>query len=200
MSYDRFLAICNPLKYCSIMDFRLCFQLALWPWIVGLFTMIIIVFLVGNLQFCGLKIIDHYFCDLAPLLELSCSDYTILELIDFISAICFVLLPFFFILFTYISIFITIAGISSTVGKQKSFSSCSSHLIVVSTYYLTLITIYIAPSKGQSFNINKIISLLYTMGTPLFNPIIYSLRNQEIKLALMRYNSNISKNKLTMRW
>ncbi|KAM8972640.1 olfactory receptor 6B1-like [Pelodytes ibericus] len=193
MSYDRYLAICNPLQYCSIMDFRLCFQLTLWSWLLGIIAMFIIVIFVGNLLFCGPQIIDHYFCDLAPLLELSCSDYTIPELIDFISAICFVLLPFFFILFTYISIFITIAGISSTVGKQKSFSSCSSHLIVVSTYYLTLITIYLASSKGQSFNVNKVISLLYTMGTPFLNPIIYSLRNQEIKLALRRYTSIIFK-------
>ncbi|KAM8972637.1 olfactory receptor 6B1-like [Pelodytes ibericus] len=184
MSYDRYLAICDPLHYTSIMDFRLRSQLVLCSWLLGLLTISVIIFLVCSLQFCGPHIIDHYFCDFAPLLELSCSDYSTVKLVDVVLGIPFALVPFFFILFTYISIFITILGISSTVRKQKSFSNCSSHLIVVSAYYGTIVTVYMAPSKGQLFNINKVLSLLYTMGTPFFNPIIYSLRNQDIKIAL----------------
>ncbi|KAM8972627.1 olfactory receptor 11L1-like [Pelodytes ibericus] len=191
MSYDRYLAICKPLHYASIMNLRLCLLLVAWSWLSALMATLFIVYLIGNLEFCGPHIIDHYFCDLAPILELSCSDPTIVELVDFISIIPFALVPFLFILFTYIFILKNIFGISTAVGKQKAFSTCSSHLIVVSTYYATLITVYMVPSEGLSFNINKVISLLYTTGTPFFNPIIYSLRNQEIRIALVKYTSHI---------
>ncbi|XP_053319979.1 olfactory receptor 11A1-like [Spea bombifrons] len=190
MSYDRYLAICRPLHYSSIMSLRLRLQLVLCSWTLALLVTLFLVFLIRNLKFCGPHIIDHYFCDLAPLLELSCSEHTMVELADLILAVPFALAPFFFILFTYVSIFITIFGISSNIGKQKAFSTCSSHLIVVCTYYGTLITVYMAPSKGQSLNINKVISLLYTMGTPALNPIIYSLRNQDIRTALVKYISS----------
>ncbi|KAM8972650.1 olfactory receptor 10A7-like [Pelodytes ibericus] len=184
MSYDRYLAICNPLHYISIMDLRLRVQLVFWSWLIACLVLLFTIFFVCNLQFCGPNIIDHYFCDLEPILELACSDHTIIDLTYFVLAIVLALFPFFFILYTYISIFITITQISSTRGRQKTFSTCSSHLIVVSIYYGTLIAIYMVPSTGQPFHINKVISLLYTMGTPFFNPIIYSLRNQEIKRAV----------------
>ncbi|KAM8972628.1 olfactory receptor 226-like [Pelodytes ibericus] len=187
MSYDRYLAICNPLHYASIMDQRLCLLLVACVWFSSFLVTLFLVYLVCHLEFCGPHTIDHYFCDLAPILELSCSDPTVVELADFILAIPFALVPFFFILFTYVSISITIFGISSAIGKAKSFSTCSSHLIVVITYYGTLISVYMAPSKGKSFNINKVLSLLYTAGTPFFNPIIYSLRNQEIRKALRTF-------------
>ncbi|XP_053320022.1 olfactory receptor 11A1-like [Spea bombifrons] len=186
MSYDRYLAICWPLRYTSIMDQRLLSQLVLWPWLLAFMVMVITVSLMCNLQFCGPNVIDHYFCDIEPILELSCSDHSIVDITYFIFVILFTIAPFFFIVFTYISIFITIFGIPSSTGRKKAFSTCSSHLSVVSTYYGTLITIYMVPIKRQSFNVNKVISLLYTLGTPFFNPIIYSLRNQEIKTALVR--------------
>ncbi|KAM8972643.1 olfactory receptor 6B1-like [Pelodytes ibericus] len=188
MSYDRYLAICLPLHYVSIMVLRLRLQLVLWSWVLALIVSFIFASLLFNLEFCGPKI-DHYFCDLAPMLTLSCTDPTFVEIADFIFGIPYILVPFLYILYTYISIFITILGISSTISKQKAFSTCSSHLIVVSTYYMTLITIYMMPSKGQSFNVNKVLSLLYTIGTPFFNPIIYSLRNQDIKKVLLKYVS-----------
>ncbi|KAM4675901.1 olfactory receptor 6B1-like [Discoglossus pictus] len=186
MSYDRYLAICNPLHYNSIMDIRLRFHLVFWSWVLAFTVTLCIVLLICNLQFCGYHSIDHYFCDLKPLLELSCTDNSIVELIDFILAIPFTLFPFIFIIFTYVSIFLTILRISSITGRQKAFSTCTAHLIVVSTYYGTLVTVYMVPSKGHTLNINKIISLLYTVGTPFFNPIIYSLRNQEIKVSLIK--------------
>ncbi|KAM8972582.1 olfactory receptor 6B1-like [Pelodytes ibericus] len=187
MSYDRYLAICNPLHYIAIMDIRLCLQLVIWSWLTSLMVMLVIVFLLFNLEFCGPHIIDHYFCDLAPILKLSCTDPTFVELADIILAIPFVVVPFFFILATYILIFITIFRISSTIAKQKAFSTCSSHLNVVSTYYGTIIIIYLMPSQSHSFNVNKVLSLLYTTGTPFLNPIIYSFRNLEIRKALMKY-------------
>ncbi|XP_053575523.1 olfactory receptor 6B1-like [Bombina bombina] len=189
MSYDRYLAICKPLHYSSIMDTRLRYNLVFWSWALAFMVTFFIVLLICNLKFCGSRVIDHYFCDLTPLLELSCSDHSIVEIVDFILAIPFTLFPFVFIIYTYVCIFLTILGITSTIGRQKAFSTCSSHLIVVSMYYGTLIIVYMIPSKGYTFNLNKIISLLYTMGTPFFNPIIYSLRNKDIKMALMKCTS-----------
>ncbi|KAM8972651.1 olfactory receptor 6B1-like [Pelodytes ibericus] len=194
MSYDRYLAICNPFHYTSIMDSRLQLHLVISSWLFSCALMLMFVLFTCYLQFCGHRIIRHYFCDLGPLLELSCSDINIVVISNLCTTTLLVIFPFFFILFTYVCISITIFGIPSSIGKQKAFSTCSSHLIVVSTYYGTLITIYMVPSKGQSFNINRALSLLYTVGTPFFNPILYSLRNQEIKRALMKCVSAISKN------
>ncbi|XP_053320021.1 olfactory receptor 6C4-like [Spea bombifrons] len=184
MSYDRYLAICWPLHYTSIMNLRLQLQLILCSWLVAFMIILFALSLMCNLQFCS-HVIDHYFCDLAPILELFCSDHTFLDITFFMTAIIVTLIPFLFIVFTYISIFMTIFRLSSHTKKQKAFSTCGSHLTVVSIYYGTLITIYMVPTKGQSFNVNKVISLLYTLGTPFCNPIIYSLRNQDIKTAMM---------------
>ncbi|XP_053319981.1 olfactory receptor 10A7-like [Spea bombifrons] len=193
MSYDRYLAICRPLHYTSVMHLRLQLQLIILCWLSAFIVILPIVLLMNNLDFCGPHIIDHYFCDLAPVLELSCSDSTIVELVDFSLGIPFLLSPFFFILFTYIYIFITIIGISGTIGRQKAFSTCSSHLIVVCTYYGTLIMVYMFPSNGQTSNDSKIMSILYTMGTSFVNPIIYSLKNKEIMKNLLKYLTNIRK-------
>ncbi|XP_053319992.1 olfactory receptor 11A1-like [Spea bombifrons] len=187
MSYDRYLAICDPLHYTSIMELRRQVLLIMLCWLSAFHLMFPIIFLVANLHFCGPPKIDHFFCDLAPLLELSCSDRTIVERVDIALGIPSVVLPFFFILFTYTYIFFTILGISSSTGRQKAFSTCSSHLTVVCTYYGTLIIIYMFPSSKRQLSIgNKLISLLYSVGTPFLNPVIYSLRNQEIKTALLK--------------
>ncbi|KAE8620599.1 hypothetical protein XENTR_v10010358, partial [Xenopus tropicalis] len=190
MAYDRYLAICSPLHYASIMGFRLCLYMSLCSWGVALILCLFTNILMFNLQFCGPFVIDHYFCDFAPLLKLSCSDYTSLELTHIILIIPFGLLPFCFIIYTYVAIGLAILRISSTEGRHKAFSTCSSHLIVVCTYYGTLIIVYMVPSKQHNFNITKILSLLYTVGTPFFNPIVYSLRNNEIKAAFWKYVLN----------
>ncbi|XP_075061712.1 olfactory receptor 6B1-like [Mixophyes fleayi] len=187
MSYDRYLAICKPLHYNSIMDIKLRLYLGVWPWVIGFMVALLLLVFVCNFKFCGPYIIDHYLCDLAPILELTCSDHSTLDIVDFMLTIPFIIFPFFFIAFTYISIFATILKISSTFGRQRTFSTCSSHLIVVSMYYGTLMNVYMIPSNLYSYNVNKIVSPLYTTGTPLLNPIIYSLRNQEIKVALCKY-------------
>ncbi|KAE8620638.1 hypothetical protein XENTR_v10010397, partial [Xenopus tropicalis] len=190
MAYDRYLAICSPLHYVSIMGFRLCLYMSLCSWGLAIMLSVLISLLTFNLQFCGPFVIDHYFCDFAPLINLSCTDYKAVELTDIILFIPFMLLPFCFIIYTYVAIGLAILRISSTEGRHKAFSTCSSHLIVVCMYCGTVIIVYMVPSKGHNFNIKKILSLLYTVGTPCFNPIVYSLRNNDIRVALRKYMSN----------
>ncbi|XP_075434067.1 olfactory receptor 11A1-like [Ascaphus truei] len=186
MSYDRFLAICHPLHYTTIMNFKFCLQLVIWSWLLGFVVTLILVLPISQLQFCVPNVIDHFFCDLTPLLKHSCSDTYFIEIEDCVLSIPVSLLPFVFIIGSYVCIFLSILRIPSTTGRQKAFSTCSSHLTVVCTYYGTLIIIYVVPSRGHSFNINKVLSLLFTVVTPFFNPIIYSLRNKEIGEALRR--------------
>ncbi|XP_075433835.1 olfactory receptor-like protein OLF1 [Ascaphus truei] len=188
MSYDRYLAICNPLHYPTIMDLKLRLHLVIWSWVLG-GTMAILVTatLIRKLQFCDRKIIDHFFCDLAPILELSCSDASTVQMIVSVLSMPIILIPFMFIIATYVSIILTIQRIKSNTGRQKAFSTCSSHLAVAGTYYGTLMTLYMTPSKGYLLKANKVLSLLYTVVTPMLNPIIYSLKNQEIKTALWTF-------------
>ncbi|XP_075433863.1 olfactory receptor 11A1-like [Ascaphus truei] len=186
MSYDRYLAICNPLHYTSIMGASLCNILATLCWLLGFMLTLIGTWQVWELQFCDPNVIDHFYCEFDPLLELSCSDTSIVEIVGFVLAIPILLFPFVFVLLTYVYISLTILRIPSTTGKQKAFYTCSSHLAVVCVYYGTLIAKYIVPSRGHLQNLNKVLSLLCTVVTPLFNPIIYSLRNQEIRAALRK--------------
>ncbi|XP_075433843.1 olfactory receptor 10A7-like [Ascaphus truei] len=186
MSYDRYLAICNSLRYSAIMDFQLCYHMVFWSWFLGFMATLSMVILICSFRLCNPNIIDHFFCDITPLLEHCCSDRLIVELVFFIITIPLTMFPFVFIIVTYFCIFLSIFRISSTTGKKKAFSICSSHLAVVCTYYGTLIALYVAPSKGQSLNVKKITTILYTVITPLLNPIIYTLRNKEIRAALWK--------------
>ncbi|KAM4749343.1 olfactory receptor 11A1-like [Rhinophrynus dorsalis] len=184
MSYDRYLAICKPLHYTSIMNFTFRLHLVLCSWMLGLFITMIVSILMNSLHFCGPNIIDHFFCDYSPLLQLSCSDTKVIQMIVVLIDAPETMIETAFIITTYFSIFLTILRISSSNGRHKAFSTCSSHLAVVCTYYGTLMAIYVAPTGGSLFNMNKILSLLYTVVTPLLNPVIYSLKNQEMRTAL----------------
>ncbi|XP_069807921.1 olfactory receptor 11L1-like [Dendropsophus ebraccatus] len=186
MSYDRYLAICNPLRYSSIMDFRFQIYLSVWPWLLGLTVNLSGVLPVSNFNFCHDNIIDHFYCDLFPLQKLSCSDTSVLKLEVFLFSLPLFILPCSLIVGSYVYIFLAIIKIPTTSGKQKAFSTCSSHLIVVGTFYGTLIAKHMIPSIGNSLLVNKIVSLLHTVFTPLFNPIVYCLRNQDIILALKK--------------
>ncbi|CAH2294766.1 olfactory receptor 11A1, partial [Pelobates cultripes] len=161
----------------------LCIKMAIWCWAAGFGFMFTLVVMVGKLRFCGPKYIDHFMCDFSPLITLSCSDTSTAQIQSFILAVIVVLLPFMIIIVSYMFILGTIFSISSVIRRQKVFSTCSSHLMVVSMYYGTLLALYLAPSKGQSTNVNKILSLLYTVVTPLFNPIIYGLRKHDPQAA-----------------
>ncbi|KAM4691789.1 olfactory receptor 11L1-like [Rhinophrynus dorsalis] len=186
MSYDRYLAICYPLHYTSIMDFQICILLTVWPWILGFTLSVITIVTMSELNFCNDNIVDHFYCDLSPIQKLSCSDTSFIEIISYVFSVPIFILPFCVIIGTYIYIFHAIIRIPSTTGKQKAFSTCSSHLIVVGAFYGTLITKYMTLSAGYSLLLTKIISLLHTVITPLFNPIIYSLRNEDIRTALRK--------------
>ncbi|KAM3924498.1 olfactory receptor 10A7-like [Leptodactylus fuscus] len=187
MSYDRFLAICNPLRYSTIMNVKTRNHLAAWSWLSGFIVMINLTASICNLKFCGFNTIDHLFCDLAPILNLSSTDTFLVEIMSIVITIGFSLFPFVLIIVSYISIFLTILKISTKTGRQKTFSTCSSHLASVCTYFGSIFIIYLVPSQQYSVKLNKVLSLLYTIVTPLLNPIIYSFRNQEMKSCIRSY-------------
>ncbi|XP_061448044.1 olfactory receptor 2AP1-like [Rhineura floridana] len=186
MSYDRYLAICKPLHYTTLMSITVCIQLAAIAWINGLIVGFILITFMLEFTFCGPNKIDHYFCDNGPLLKLSCNDTSVVEIATFILAFIFTMLPFFLTTVSYVYIINTILRIPSSTGRKKAFSTCSSHLIVVSSYYLSLIIVYLLPKTEGMRQVNKILSLLYTVLPPLINPVIYSLRNKEVKVALRK--------------
>ncbi|XP_044132728.1 olfactory receptor 6P1-like [Bufo gargarizans] len=186
MAYDRYLAICNPLRYNIIMDLRLQHHLVLYCWVSGfLLTQITLNFLC-QLDFCGPHVIDHFFCDPIPFVDLSCSYKFALKLEIMIISVPIIVIPFILVIISYTCVCLTICGISSAKGRKKTFSTCSSHLSVVTMYYGTLMTIYTVPANGYTLPINKLISFLYIVVTPLFNPIIYCLRNQEMRVIMER--------------
>ncbi|XP_065270039.1 olfactory receptor 5V1-like [Emys orbicularis] len=172
MSYDRYLAICNPLHYAALMRSWVRIQLVL--------------------TFCGPNKIDHFFCDFAPMLKLSCSDTSLIELVDLLLCFAIILPTFLLTLISYVCIITTILRIPSTTGRQKAFSTCSSHLIVVATFYGSLIIIYMIPTAGTAGDLHKVFSVFYTVLTPLVNPLIYSLRNKEVKEALKKAGGKLA--------
>ncbi|XP_065419148.1 olfactory receptor 6N1-like [Chrysemys picta bellii] len=186
MSYDRYLAICKPLHYSTLMNIRFCLQLAAGSWLNGCLATAIFVLFLSQLIFCGPNEINHFYCDSIPLIELSCSDTHQVILLDFILVSVFTLPPFLLTLTSYVCIITTILRIPSTTGRQKAFSTCSSHLIVVTIFYGSIMIVYLLPKHDTLRNLNKVLSLCYTVLTPLVNPLIYSLRNREVKEALFK--------------
>ncbi|XP_059688517.1 olfactory receptor 5AP2-like [Gavia stellata] len=186
MSYDRYLAIGQPLLYASLMTWRVSLQLAAGPWLGGLLLFAALTFLLSQLQFCGPKAIDHFFCDFSPLLELSCSDTRVLTQVALTFGFLHVGFPFLFTLASYVCITAAILRIPSRTGRQKAFSTCSSHLTVVTVFYGTLIIVYTLPRTAPLRQLNKAFSFFCTILTPLVNPLIYSLRNREVREALWK--------------
>ncbi|XP_073511004.1 olfactory receptor 11L1-like [Phyllobates terribilis] len=180
MSYDRYLAICNPLRYSTIMSKSLCLKLIIISWVLSFSISTAEIASTSSLEFCGPNDIDHFFCDLPPILQLSCSDITGVQLEIMLTSVPVLLCPFTLVIISYTYIIFVILKIPSATGRQKTFSTCSSHLTVVSIFYGTLFGVYILPTKGQSLSITTFLSLMYTVGTPLMNPVIYSLRNAQI--------------------
>ncbi|NWX23743.1 O11A1 protein, partial [Aegotheles bennettii] len=186
MSYDRYLVVCKPLHYPSHMNRKLCLQLSAASWISGFLSNSILTFLISNLDFCGPNEIEHFFCDSFPMIKLSCSDTHMAGLVTSVVAGVCSLPPFLLTFSSYLYIIATVMRIPSVTGRKKAFSTCSSHLTVVILFYWSILTVYVLPHRNTQTSPNKVFSVFYTILTPLFNPLIYSLRNKEVKEALQK--------------
>ncbi|KAM3919031.1 olfactory receptor 5AP2-like [Leptodactylus fuscus] len=191
MAYDRFVAICRPLYYSSIMNMRFCIILALIPWIVGFINASIHVPLTWRLPFCRSHHVNHFFCEVPPFLRLSCIDPWLNEIAIYVSAVSIVMCCFLLTLISYIFIISSILRIRSSRVRHAVFSTCFSHLIVVSLYYGTLLSIYLHPPSSHSAEKDRIASVLYTVATPMLNPIIYSIRNKDVKKCIITNTKKI---------
>ncbi|XP_075692764.1 olfactory receptor 6F1-like [Rhinoderma darwinii] len=186
MSYDRYVAICNPLNYLIVMNPTTCVKLLLGSWAGGFIIIVVLCIQVSNLSFCGENVLDHYYCDFAPLIKLSCTEASSLEMLFFVSA-CFIIPGcFLLIVISYIYIIQTTMSFPTSFGRRKTFSTCASHLIVVCLFYLTNIFMFVRPTTGHFLHLNKTVSIIPSLVTPLLNPIIYTLRNKEVKKAVKK--------------
>ncbi|XP_051831057.1 olfactory receptor 1G1-like isoform X2 [Antechinus flavipes] len=186
MAYDRYVAICHPLHYAIVMSPQLCFLLISITWVVNVLHSLLHTLLMNELVFCAKNEIPHFFCDLNPLLKLSCSNTFINELMILTVGGLAGLTPFFCVIISYVYIVLAILRIPSAKGKQKAFSTCSSHLSVVSLFFGTVFGVYYSPSSNHSAYSDTIASVMYTVVTPMLNPFIYTLRNRDMKAALGR--------------
>ncbi|KFO21815.1 Olfactory receptor 8H1 [Fukomys damarensis] len=186
MAYDRYVAICRPLHYPVIMSTRLCHALLTSCYVIGILDSTAIVLCISRLHFCNSNVIQHFFCDTSPILALSCSDIFEIEILIFICAGFNLVLPLSTVCGSYVSILSTILKISSTAGKKKAFSTCASHLLGVTIFYSTTIFTYLKPKSSYFLGRDQVASVFYTIVVPMLNPLIYSLRNKEVKSAAVR--------------
>uniref|UniRef100_G3UGF0 Olfactory receptor n=1 Tax=Loxodonta africana TaxID=9785 RepID=G3UGF0_LOXAF len=186
MSYDRCVAICNPLLYRVIMSQRTCWVLVAIPYLYSTIVSLIITIKIFNLSFCGYSVIRHFYCDALPLLSLLCSNAHEIELIILILAAFDFISSFLIVLVSYLLVLAAILRMNSAEGRHKAFSTCGSHLTVVVVFYGTLSFMYMQPKSSHSFNTDKMASIFYTLVIPMLNPLIYSLRNKDVKYALHR--------------
>nr|XP_033793497.1 olfactory receptor 1468-like [Geotrypetes seraphini] len=186
MAYDRFIAICDPLHYITIMNRWVCLGMTAALWAISCLNATLHALLISHLTFCHSNNIHHFFCDLTPLLKPSCVDTSVNELVIFTEGSLLVLVPFLVILISYVRIISTILKIQSTNGRHRAFSTCSSHLTVVTLFYGTLMFMYLKPPSNYSLEKDRIASVVYNVLSPMLNPFIYSLRNKDVKRALDR--------------
>ncbi|XP_050791450.1 olfactory receptor 6C76-like [Gopherus flavomarginatus] len=195
MSYDRYVAICNPLHYTMVMNAQLCFQLVVGSWATGFLATIIPTILVITLPFCNANQIDHFFCDSLALVKLSCVDTSFVELLSFMTSSAILLGSLILTVVSYTCIVATIFRITSHSGRIKAFSTCSSHFIIITMGYGSCIFMYVQPS-GSEISLNKLVALLNTVVTPLMSPFIFSMRNQQMKDSLrtaLKRSMNLSR-------
>ncbi|XP_038625132.1 olfactory receptor 6J1-like [Tachyglossus aculeatus] len=184
ISYDGYVAICHPLRYPATLTRPLCARLVTLAWVGSFLLILPSILLRSRLPFCGPNIIDHFFCDSAPFLNLACADVTFIELLDFVVSLVLLIGSLAMTIISYVYVIFTILKIPSGEGRQKAFSTCASHFTVVSMGYGIYIFVYVRPSQKQSLHLNKILFVLSSMVTPLLNPFIFSLRNETMKKAL----------------
>ncbi|KAM9658898.1 olfactory receptor 10AG1-like [Trichechus inunguis] len=186
MAYDRYVAICNPLHYPLVMNHRVCIQLVTGSWTIGIPIMTAHTYQISSLPFCGSKQINHFFCDIPPILKLACGDTFVNEMLVYINSVLFAMVPFLLILGSYSKIISTILKLPSATSQAKAFSTCSSHLMVVVVFFGSAIITYLRPNTRHSEETDKVLSLFYTILTPMFNPMIYSLRNKDVIMVLRK--------------
>ncbi|XP_045393787.1 olfactory receptor 1019-like [Lemur catta] len=186
MAYDRYTAICHALLYHITMSIVHCLFLVAGCYLGGLVNMVTVTTSITQLSFCQARVLSHFFCDIPPLLALACSDVWVTQILVLGCGGFTLVTSIVVVLVSYMSILITILGISSASGKQKAFSTCASHLTAIGLYYGTTMYTYLQPSQHGSRAGNQMISVFYTMVIPMLNPLIYSLRNQEVKVALRK--------------
>lgn len=184
MSFDRYLAICKPLRYPMIMTKNVCVQLSLATWYSSFILFFFQGLLLWRLPFCASNVVDHFLCDAAPLFSLACTDTFLNEMVGLLCAILLGVLTLIFTLVSYTYIISTIVRIPSAKGRKKAFSTCSSHLIVVSILYGALIAMYVRPNLHSSSRLTRVLAVLNTAVTPVLNPFIYTIRNAEVRAAV----------------
>ncbi|XP_039704599.1 olfactory receptor 1361-like [Pteropus medius] len=186
MSYDRYVAICHPLHYSTMMSMQTSALMLGSSWLIAGFHALLHTLLMAQLEFCASNIIPYFFCDLVPLLQLSCSNTQLNQLMILLVGGLIVLIPFLGILISYIHIMSAVLKVPSARGKQKAFSTCGSHLTIVILFYGTIIGVYLNPSSSNSTDKDSLASVMYMVVTPMLNPFIYCLRNKDMKGALRK--------------
>ncbi|XP_030042639.1 olfactory receptor 1J4-like [Microcaecilia unicolor] len=186
MAYDRYVAICNPLRYSVIMNKRVCALLSFISWVVGFLDVLPHGLYISHFSFCGHNMINHLFCDFQTILKLSCSDTSVIKLLIKTIDVCLALVALVLLLTSYSHIISSILKMQSVKGRYKAFSTCSSHLTVVSMYFGTVFFVYVRPMSKNVTSVDKLLDASYNTVIPMFNPIIYSLRNKDIKAALKK--------------
>ncbi|XP_043828042.1 olfactory receptor 10W1 [Dromiciops gliroides] len=186
MAYDRYVAICHPLQYPLIMTQKFCANLVMASIAIGFILSLQLVTFIFRLPFCHSRGIEHFFCDVPPVMRLTCTHSRLHELSVLVAGTLAIAFPFILIAISYALITVAILGIRSTSGRRRAFSTCSSHLMVVLLQYGCCMFMYLRPNASYSPKQDQLLSLVYTLGTPLLNPLIYTLRNSEVKGALKR--------------
>ncbi|XP_030044094.1 olfactory receptor 10A5 [Microcaecilia unicolor] len=186
MAYDRYVAICNPLRYAIVMNSKRCTLLSAFAWVTGTLLALRQTYLMFTMPYCGHNTINHFFCDIPPLLKLACIDTYMIELEISLYSVCVLMTPCLLIISSYIRILVQILQMHSADGRRKAFSTCGSHLISVTLFYGSTIVAYLLPKSSHSEDSDKLLALFYAVVIPLLNPMIYSLRNKELKTALLK--------------
>ncbi|KAL1765032.1 olfactory receptor 11G2 [Sigmodon hispidus] len=187
MAFDRYLAICRPLHYPALMTGHLCNILVISCWVLGFLWFPIPIIIISQMSFCGSRIIDHFLCDPGPLLALTCSRAPLMEFFWSIISSLLLFIPFLCIMGSYMLVLKAVFRVPSRDGRRKAFSTCGSHLTVVSLFYGSVMIMYLSPTSEHEAGMQKLVTLFYSVVTPLINPVIYSMRNKDMKQAMKKF-------------